>query len=185
MSLLGTNNLILALGMGFAFGFLLHRGKVTNCNALVSQLRLRDFTVLKVMLTAIVVGGIGVQSLVHFHHAVYYIKDANLLGVALGAGLFGVGLVFYGYCPGTALAAAATGSLSALVGALGMVTGAIFFALTFDWTKSHILNVCALGKVRLPEITGVPDIVWLAALALGAFAFFHWIEHRIPAAGKA
>jgi hypothetical protein len=30
--------------------------------------------------------------------------------------------------------------------------------------------------VRLPDITGVPDAVWFAALAIAAGAFFWWIE---------
>ncbi|WP_454621160.1 YeeE/YedE thiosulfate transporter family protein [Bradyrhizobium cenepequi] len=162
--------------MGAAFGFLLQRGKVTNCNVIENQFRLRDFTVLKVMGTAIVVGGIGVLLLVDTGKTKYYVKDANMLAVALGAALFGVGMVLYGYCPGTALGAIATGSIHALVGALGMVAGAILYALSFDWLETHVLNVWALGKIRLPDLTNVPDAVWFVGLAIGAVLFFWWIE---------
>ncbi len=82
--------------------------------------------------------------------------------------------MFYGYCPGTAIGSIATGSVHALVGAFGMIFGAIVYALTFDWVKSHILNVWALGKVRLPDITGVPDAAWFLALAVIGAAFFYW-----------
>jgi uncharacterized membrane protein YedE/YeeE len=178
MIVTGLNSLLLALATGFAFGWLLQRGKVTSCDVLTNQFRLRDFTVLKVMLTAIVTGGIGVLLLVHLGNAKYYVKDANILGVALGAVLFGAGMVIYGYCPGTGLAAIATGSVHALVGALGMLAGAIVYALTFDWVRIHVLSVWALGKVRLPQLTGIPDILWFAALALGALLFFYWIERK-------
>jgi len=164
--------------MGAAFGFLLQRGKVTSCNVIENQFRLRDFTVLKVMGTAIVVGGIGVLLLIDAGTAKYSVKDANMLGVALGAALFGVGMVVYGYCPGTALGAIASGSIHALVGALGMVGGAILYALSFDWLKSHVLNVWKLGKIRLPDITGVPDTAWFVGLAICAGLFFWWIESR-------
>lgn len=170
MSILGP------IVMGAAFGFLLQRGRVTSCDVIENQFRLRDFTVLKVMGTAIVVGGLGVLLLVDTGNTKYYVKDANMLAVTLGAALFGVGMVVYGYCPGTALGAIGSGSVHALVGALGMVAGAILYALSFDWLKGHVLNVWTLGKVRLPDITGVPDIVWFAALAIGAAAFFWWIE---------
>jgi uncharacterized membrane protein YedE/YeeE len=170
MSILG------AVLMGAAFGFLLQRGRVTSCNVIENQFRLRDFTVLKVMGTAIVVGGIGVLLLVDTGNSKYYVKDANMLGVALGAALFGIGMAVYGYCPGTALGAIATGSVHALVGAFGMIVGAVLYALSFDWIKAHVLGVWALGKVRLPDITGVPDAVWFAALAIAAGAFFWWIE---------
>jgi uncharacterized membrane protein YedE/YeeE len=126
--------------------------------------------------TAIVVGGIGVLLLVDTGSSKYYVKDANMLGVALGAALFGIGMAVYGYCPGTALGAIATGSVHALVGAFGMIVGAVLYALSFDWIKAHVLGVWALGKVRLPELTGVPDVVWFAALAIVAAAFFWWIE---------
>ncbi|CCE04850.1 conserved membrane hypothetical protein [Bradyrhizobium sp. STM 3843] len=162
--------------MGTVFGFLLQRGKVTSCNVIENQFRLRDFTVLKVMGTAIVVGGVGVLLLVDTGNTKYYVKDANMLAVALGAALFGIGMVVYGYCPGTALGAIATGSVHAAVGALGMIAGAILYALSFDWLKAHILNVWALGKLRLPDLTGVPDAVWFAALAILAGAFFLWVE---------
>lgn len=164
------------LVMGALFGFLLQRGKVTNCNVIENQFRLRDFTVLKVMGTAIVVGGIGVLLLVDTGNTKYYVKDANMLAVALGAALFGVGMVVYGYCPGTALGAIATGSVHALVGALGMVAGAILYALSFDWLKAHVLNVWSFGKIRLPDVTNMPDSVWFAVLAIGAGLFFWWVE---------
>ncbi len=173
-----TMTMLGALLMGGAFGFLLQRGKVTSCNVIENQFRLRDFTVLKVMGTAIVVGGLGVLLLIDTGNTKYYVKDANMLAVALGAALFGVGMVLYGYCPGTALGAIATGSVHALIGALGMVAGAILYASSFDWLKGHVLNVWTLGKVRLPDVTGVPDAVWFIALAIGAGLFFWWVEAR-------
>ena len=50
----------LAIPMGLLFGFLLHRGGVADYNVIVRQFRFRDFTVLKIMFTAILVGGVGV-----------------------------------------------------------------------------------------------------------------------------
>ncbi|MCI4680700.1 YeeE/YedE family protein [Rhodoblastus acidophilus] len=171
-------HVLLPLIMGFAFGILLNRSKVTDSNVIEGQFCLCDFTMLKVMLPAIVIGGLGVLVLIHFGDAKYHIKDANILGVALGATMFGLALVFLGYCPGTSLAATATGSVHALVGVLGMLAGAMLYAFSFSWIKTHILNVWAVGKVRLPELTGVPDIIWLAGLGAIAVAGFVWLERR-------
>ncbi len=177
-SLFGPGGLGLALLIGVAFGFLLHRGRVTSCDVIVNQFRLKDYTVLKVMLTAIIVGGIGVMLLVDEGLAKYAPKDANLLGVALGAAIFGVGMVIYGYCPGTALGAIATGSIHAAVGALGMIVGAVLYALSFDWVKAHILNVGSYGKIRLSDITGLSPGVIFAGLTVMALAFFVWAERQ-------
>ena len=84
----GTPSLVLAVVFGFIFGLLLQRGRVANYNVIVNQFRLKDFTVLKVMFTAIVVGGVGVLALHQMGHAAYHIKPANMLGVILGAGIF-------------------------------------------------------------------------------------------------
>ncbi len=172
----GTSALILAIVFGFAFGWLLHRGRVTSYDTILNQFRLRDFTVLKVMLTAIIVGGVGVLALTQMGYAKFHVRDANMLATIIGAAIFGVGMVLYGYCPGTGLAAIATGSVHALVGAAGMVFGAILYAFSFDWVRANILSVWKLGKVTLPEMIGVSPLAMYIALAVFAVAFFWLIQ---------
>jgi hypothetical protein len=168
----GSASLVLAVIFGAIFGALLHRGSVTNYNVIVNQFRLKDFTVLRVMLTAIIVGGIGVYALHAMGLAQYHIKAADLLAVGIGAALFGVGMVLYGYCPGTGVAAVGTGSIHAMVGFLGMLVGGILYALSFAWVKANILPVWSFGKVRLPEVTGIPEWAWFAALVVLALVVF-------------
>lgn len=175
----------LAFPLGLVFGVLLHRGGVANYNVIVNQFRLRDFTVLKVMFTAILVGGIGVLLLHRTGHAQYHIKPANLLGVVLGAAMFGVGMVLYGYCPGTGVAAVATGSVHALVGLAGMLLGGVLYAFSYAWVEAHIQNVAALGKLRLPEATGIPDWGWFGFLAAVAAVLFWLLETRWKPANAA
>ena len=166
----------LAIPFGIVFGVLLQRGGVTDYNVIVNQFRFKNFTVLKVMFTAILVGAAGVLLLQANGHAQYHIKAANLLGVILGAAIFGVGMVLYGYCPGTGLAAAATGSVHAFAGLFGMIFGGLLYGLSFSWIETHIQSVGQLGKLRLPEITGLSDSVWLIVLALIAAAVFTVVE---------
>ena len=177
----GGMSLVLAVVFGAVFGLLLQRGRVANYNVIVNQFRFRDFTVLRVMLTAIVVGGIGVFFFHQAGLAQYHIKPADMLAVVVGAALFGIGMVLYGYCPGTGVAAIGTGSLHALVGALGMLAGGILYALAFPWIKLNVLPVASLGKVRLPDVTGVGDLCWLSALlviSLLVFRLLGRVERR-------
>lgn len=180
MSLPITGPALLPIGIifGFAFGWLLQRARLADTNVIIAQLRLRDYTLFKVMLTAIVVGGVGVFFLHGGGLAAYHIKPANLLAVALGAVLFGIGMAIYGYCPGTGLAAIGTGSLHALIGAIGMVAGATAFAFSFDWVKATLLPIAAAGPIRLPEMTGIPDLVWFGGLILFAGLSFAALERR-------
>lgn len=170
---------------GIAFGWLLERGRVLDYNVIVNQLRLRDFTVLKVMLTAIVVGGIGVFVLVQMGQARWHLRDANMGGVVLGGLLFGVGMALYGYCPGTGFAAAATGRTHALVGVLGMLAGGIAYAYAFEGLRGSVLAWWNAGRITLADVTGLP--MWslyllLAAAALGVFTLIERWEGRAKAA---
>jgi len=177
----GTDALLLAPVFGFAFGWLLHRGRVANYDTIVNQLRLRDFTVLKIIMTALVVGGVGVLALTDMGLAKWAVRDANLLAALLGGAIFGIGMVLYGYCPGTAVAAIGSGSVHALVGAFGMIAGAIAYAFSFDWMKANVLSVWQLGKVTFVDLTGLshlPLYALLAAVALGLFVAIERMERR-------
>ncbi len=180
----GPNLLWAGLLFGFVFGVLLHRGGVTDYNVIVKQFLFRDFTVLKVMFTAIAVGGVGVFILHGQELANWHIKPAAMLAVVLGATLFGIGMVVYGYCPGTGVAAIGTGRLDALVGFLGMMVGGVAYAYAYDWLAEKVLPVADLGKKRLPELLTVPEWVWYAGLVLLAVAVFTFVakhEKRMQA----
>jgi uncharacterized protein len=171
----GTGALVLAVVFGAIFGLLLHRGGVADYNVIVNQFRLIDFRVLKIMLTAIVVGGVGVLVLQKLGWAGTHLKPAMILGVALGSAIFGVGMVIYGYCPGTGVAAIATGSVHALVGFAGMLVGGILYALSFAWVRDHILGI-DIGKKSLADITPIPAWGWLLLLAAVAAVVFPLVE---------
>ena len=174
-----TTGLVLSALFGLIFGVLLNKGRVSEYNVIVNLFRLKDFTVLKIMLTAIIVGGLGVFIMMNvgiLHE--YHIKPTNLLGIILGSGVFGVGMVLYGYCPGTAIAAVAAGRLHALVGFLGMLVGGIAYALSYTWVKANILSVGQFGKVRLSDVTGISAGIWWILLTVISAALFYWLEKR-------
>ena len=94
---------------GIAFGVLLQKGRVAKFAVIVSQFLLKDWTVVKIMGTAVVVGSVGVFALVAAGQASLHVKPLLLGGVLLGGALFGVGMTTLGYCPGTAVAACGEG----------------------------------------------------------------------------
>ncbi|MCL4181746.1 MAG: YeeE/YedE family protein, partial [Verrucomicrobia bacterium] len=108
---------------GLAFGFLLQKGGVGKFNVLIGQLLLQDFTVAKIMLTAIVVGMIGVLTLHHFGKVNLHLKPTRIGANVVGGLLFGAGFALLGYCPGTVAAALGQGSWDALFGMAGLVAG--------------------------------------------------------------
>ncbi|MGQ9916086.1 MAG: YeeE/YedE thiosulfate transporter family protein [Bryobacteraceae bacterium] len=170
--------LLLGLVTGFLFGFFLQKGRVSDRRVIVGQFLLRDFTVMKIMMTAILVGGAGVYAM----HAVGWVqlsvRPAQLLAVFIGSLIFGPAMVFLGYCPGTAVAAAGEGKRDAWFGLLGMTLGAAVYS-EFDTACTRALRApIDLGQVTLPQLTGIPAAAWFAALALFAVFFFRWLDRR-------
>jgi len=96
--------------------------------------------------------------------------------VPLGGLVFGAGMVLLGYCPGTGIAAAAEGHRDALFGVLGMMVGAAFFAEVFDALRGTLLKWYDLGPMTLPEATGLPAWLILAALSLVAVLLFRFLD---------
>lgn len=164
---------------GLIFGFLLQKARVTRADVIIAQFLLRDYTVMKVILTAIVVGSIGIYGMLNMGMIpALSIKPAFLYANALGGLIFGVGMAILGYCPGTALAAIGDGSRDAIAGVLGGVTGAALFAELYPLLSSRLIDVYNLGSVSLPEITGIPAWIWILLLTIGLAVV---VRLRLPA----
>jgi uncharacterized membrane protein YedE/YeeE len=157
-------NLALGLIAGVAFGFLLQKGGVADYQTILGQLLLRNWTVVKVMGTAIAVGAVGVYALVVRGAATLDIWPFQLGGVILGALLFGVGLAVIGYCPGTSVTASGQGSRDAMVGVAGMAFGAGVFVAAYPALEPVINGFGNVGKITIVELLGVS--LWTVILAL-------------------
>ena len=108
----------LALGLlfGLAFGFLLQKGGVAKYHILLGVLLLEDFTVIKVMLSAIIVGMVGVLTMNRLGLVELHLKPTRYAANVLGGLVFGVGFALIGYCPGTGAAALGQGNYDAIGG---------------------------------------------------------------------
>lgn len=169
---------LLGLLTGVCFGYLLERGGVARFRTIVGQFLLRDFTVMKVMLTAIVVGGAGVYAIVALGLAQLHVKPAQMLAVPVGGLVFGVGMALMGYCPGTVCVAAAVGRRDAWAGLGGVLAGALLYAELAPWAQRTLQAKADWGGVTLASMTGVPAWVFFGGLAAACFYFFRWLERR-------
>ncbi len=152
-------SIVLAIIIGLAFGFVLHRVGAGNPQNIINMLRLQDLHLAKVILLAI-----GASSLALFillatgliDQSHISIKSAYI-GVILGGLIFGVGFAVGGYCPGTCLVGVGGGRKDALFFVLGGLIGAGVFTLIYGWLKASfpsIFDTIAGGKTTLAD-TGV------------------------------
>ncbi len=160
-------DLLLPAVFGVVFGFLLQRGGMGKYETLMGQLLLTDWAVVKVMLTAIVVGMAGVLSMHSLGMVKLHLKPTKIVANLGGGLLFGVGFAMIGYCPGSAAAALGEGHWDALFGMAGLVVGSYLYAECSGWLDGNLAHWGDFGKLTLPQLFGVPQGPF--ALGFGLF----------------
>ena len=171
-------SLVQGFAFGTVFGFLLQRGGVAKYEVLLGALLLKDFTVMKVMLTAILVGSIGIFALSRAGALSLKLKPTRYAANVLGGLIFGIGFAVYGYCPGTGAAALGQGNLDAAIGIPGLMAGSYLFALFSRRLDETIMQWGYRGRIQLPDLIGVSVPVFLVGflplLALVLFFMERW-----------
>jgi len=160
------STILLAVIIGASFGAVLDRVGATNPNYIGKMLNLTNLHLAKAILLAVGFGSVlmfggQIAGLVDVGHM--SVKTAYT-GVFIGGLLLGVGWAASGYCPGTGLAAAASGRRDALVYAAGGLVGAAAYMVTYPiWKSAGVLsgNALTLGAIPgakydalLPGISG-------------------------------
>src|SRR4030043_628431 len=169
--------LIIGLLLGIPFGFFLQKGGVTRYDVIIGQLLLTNFTVVKVMLSAVVTGMIGVHLLRSFGLATLHPKPGSFGSSVIGGLIFGVGFALLGYCPGTIAGAVGQGSLDGLFGGMaGIIVGAGLFAQVYTRLNSSILKKGDFGELTFPQLFKVNPWVIILPVAMGIVALLLWIE---------
>jgi uncharacterized protein len=158
--------LVGAIVFGLAFGFLLQKGGVGKYNVLLGQLLLQDFTVVKIMMTAVVVGMVGVHTLHHFAKVNLHLQPTRIGAQVIGGLLFGAGFALIAYCPGTGAAALGQGSWDVLFGIAGLIAGSYLYAELSSWLKQTVEKWGDRGKVMLTDLLPIPRSAFVPAFAL-------------------
>jgi len=145
--------LLLAIIIGLLFGFALNRAGATNPENIINMLRLKDLRLMKTILFAI-----GTASILLFLGLwLGFVNPAHIsiqntyLGIFIGGALLGIGFAIAGYCPGTGLAALATGRKDALWFVIGALLGAFIYTVSYSWlvTNTFLFSKMALGSLTL------------------------------------
>lgn len=167
--------LLIGFFIGVSFGFLLQKGGVTDYNVILNQLLLRDFTVVKIMLTAVITGMVGIYLMKELNLVQLAPKSLYLKGITVGGLIFGVGFALLGYCPGTVAGAIGTGSVHALFGALGILIGAEFFSIVYPHVKTSLMKK-DYGAITIPEVLDVNPWTIVSPIVIAFLIFFTYIE---------
>jgi uncharacterized protein len=181
----------IALAIGGAFGWTLERAGLGSARKLAGQFYLTDFTVVKVMFTAIVtaalgvfwLGWIGVLDL-----ARVYVPETFVAPQIVGGLVFGAGFAAAGLCPGTSCVAAASGRRDGLMVVAGLFAGVLLFGLALGLEPvDRFYRSTAIGVRTLPEQLNVSygwTVFALVLAALGAFLLAERLERARGSAAR-
>jgi len=171
------SSLVWGLFFGILFGFLLQKGGATKYDVIIGQLLLSDFTVLKIMLSAVLTGMIGIYLMKTLGWVELNPKSGSMGSNIIGGLIFGVGFAVLGYCPGTIAGAIGNGYLDALAGGLaGILIGSGIFAALYPRLKSGILKKGDFGNLTLPQLFKVNDWVVVVPVAVLIFLLLIGLE---------
>jgi hypothetical protein len=171
-------SLFYGLITGIIFGFLLQKAQVLRYDKQVGALRFLDMTILKFMLSAIVVAAIGIYLFKDLGVIKLSLKSTSIGALVVGGLLFGIGWGLLGYCPGTAAGAIGEGRMDGLWGVLGMLCGAALYAVIYPYMKAHIISIGNYGKISVSQVTGINHWIVVVALAVISLLLFRWFEKK-------
>jgi hypothetical protein len=176
-------DLAIAVLLGLGFGFCLERAGFGSARKLTAVFYLFDMSVVKVMFTAIVTAMVGLFLLSAAGMLTIsdlYIEPTSYAAQILGGLVFGAGFIIGGYCPGTSMAAIATGKKDGMVFALGMLAGVMAYA-EFTPGMEAWIKATSSGEVTLPALTGIGMGWWVIAFVaflLLAARGMDWLQRK-------
>ena len=177
---MGGGKIAGAILFGLAFGFLLQKGGVGKYNVLIGQLLLQDHTVVKIMMSAVVVGMVGVFTLHHFAEVNLHLQPTRIGAQIIGGSLFGAGFALIAYCPGTGTAALGQGSWDVIFGIAGLIAGSYLFAEMSAWLKRTVEKWGDKGKLMLPDLLHIPRLPFAFGFAALLTVFLYFLERAFP-----
>jgi hypothetical protein len=168
----------LGLVTGIIFGFLLQKGRVLRFDKQVGAMRLKDMTIFKFMLSAIMVGMVGIlllsdAGLISLSH-----KGMNLGALLVGGALFGAGWAVMGFCPGTAMGAIGEGRWHGAFAVLGMMAGGALYAELYPFFLKTVLAWKDFGKIGIPETIGISHWIIVPIFCAATISMFVWFEKK-------
>jgi len=178
-----TYAVYLLIGMGF--GYALEASGFGVSTKLTDQFYMRDQTVFKVMFTAVLVAMVllfGATGLGLLDYNRIWVPPTYLWPGIVGGLMIGVGFIIGGFCPGTSIAAAATGKFDAMFFIGGILTGIMIFGETVKYFEQFWYS-SYMGRFTIPDWLGLDTgVVVFGITAFGLVAL--WGAERIERAHR-
>ena len=170
--------MLLTLILGLVFGAILQYARLNRFDVIMGLSVREDFTVPKAIALAVGIGAILLNIEIALGVASYHVKPLILGGIMLGGLIFGAGMAILGYCPGTMAVSLGEGSMDALTGILGGLTGGVVYTLLLPSFRP--LLGPDLGTLSLESVISNTTLFFILLVLLAAlFILIAFWLHRI------
>lgn len=158
------NGILIGLITGVVFGVALEKSRVFEPGAIIGQMQLRNFIMLKVFLSAVITGLVVLAIMNGYFGVKLSLKPLLWRADIIGGLILGAGITLSGACPGTSLAQVGAGYRDALF----VVAGGIAGAMVYGYNDVAITAMLAEtgSKVGFDQLLGLP--FWATALMFAA-----------------
>lgn len=121
--------IVMSLLIGTLFGFALEKSRVFEPGAIVGQMQLKRFTMVKVFFTAIITGMVILSLMTLFGWIAITPESLPVYESLIGGLILGVGVSLSGACPGTSIVQAGVGYKDAYFTIIGGIVGGIIYGV--------------------------------------------------------
>ncbi len=161
-----------SLATGLVFGFVMQRGGFCLTRAISNAVLMRDTTILRAYVLALLVAMAGVQAMQSGGLVEIPIRQLHWLSNVVGGVLFGVGMILSGGCSGSTWYRLGEGAIGAWVVLLGFAIGATTVGVGVLDPARRMLQRPAIttsgGAPTLATALGLSPWIVIAALAVAA-----------------
>lgn len=162
-----------AVGTGLALGFVLQRGGFCLVRAISNAVLIRDTTILRAYVLALLVAMVGVQVIQNLGLVDIPVRPLHWAANIVGGLLFGVGMILAGGCSGSTWYRVGEGAIGAWVILVGFAIGATTASVGLLDPLRRALQRYALtlpdgSAPTLANVTGLSPWLVIAVLALVA-----------------
>lgn len=164
---------------GLAFGYVLQRSRFCFAASFRDLIVLKNSTIMRAVIIAMVISTLG------FYVYNVYLSQGEVAGIiypvgihtAVGAFLFGLGMVIAGGCASGVLMRMGEGYLMQWLSFVGLVVGSVLGSWSFKWWHGVIINS---PEIILPNLLGWPLalVTQLSLLGILYFVFLKWEERQ-------
>jgi uncharacterized membrane protein YedE/YeeE len=182
----GHTNMLFSIFGGFLFGFFLEVTGFASAKNITDEFYFRNNRVIQMMVSAIITSALwflvfGSLGLIQIPNI--WTPNLYLWPYIFGGLLFGVGMAMSGYCPGTSVAAIASGKKDAMVFGLGMLVGMAIFIFGFPFEKDFYVS-SDLGQVYWHTLFNVNTVVsFIITILIGGF-FMGFMQYMVSYVNK-